>query len=170
METTLTADDVLQRFSRVMRALHLARGSRPSPWAECPLTVPQLKALSLLAGREQGLIGRELAVSLGVGASAITPLIDRLVEQGFAQRREDPVDRRVSRLVVTDSGLSMLERMTAGQANLMRDILGHLNPAEIEAVGSAFDILMGGVQKVIAENGNPPIDLSPQPSPAPERS
>lgn len=149
-ERTRQADGLLERFGRLMRGLHQARGPHPSPWADCPLTLPQLRALSLLACREQGLIGRELAAQLGVGPSAITPLVDRLVEHGFVTRREDPDDRRVTHLVATDAGLAILARMAAGQANLMRDVLAHLEAAELDAVGKAFDILLAGMQKVIA--------------------
>ncbi len=150
-ERTRQAEVVLERFGRLMRALHLARGARPSPWADCPLTLPQLRALSLVARRERGLIGRELAAQLGVGPSAVTPLVDRLVDHGFVTRREDHEDRRVTHLVVTEAGLGILARMTAGQADLMRDVLVHLDSEELEAIGRALDILLGGVQQVLAE-------------------
>ena len=60
----------------------LARARTGDPWAECPMTVPQLRALSLIAAAPTGLSSRELASLLGVGASAVTPLVDRLVDHG----------------------------------------------------------------------------------------
>jgi len=69
------------------------------PWSDCPMTMPQLRALSLIVATPHGLSSRELASLLGVGASAITPLVDRLVEHGFVRRLEDPHDRRIARLV-----------------------------------------------------------------------
>lgn len=150
-EWTRRAESVLERFERLIRGLHLARGARQTPWADCPLTLPQLRALSLLAGRQQGFISRELAARLGVGPSAVTPLVDRLVEHGFVVRRDDPGDRRATHLVVTETGLAMLARMTTGQADLMRDILAHLTSADLDAVGHAFDLLLGGVQHVVTD-------------------
>jgi DNA-binding MarR family transcriptional regulator len=143
--------EVVERFTHWMRTLHRARGVRPGPWADCPLTVPQLRALSLLASSDQGLMSRELAARLGVGPSAITPLIDRLVAHGFVQRREDPEDRRVTRLAASESGLDLLGRMSAGQVDLLQDILVRLTPEQIATVGQAFDFLIEGAHRVLAE-------------------
>jgi DNA-binding MarR family transcriptional regulator len=152
----MTIDEVLDGYGRLMRALHVARATRGVPWTECSsLTLPQLRVLSLLAAREQGISGRELAVLLDVGPSAITPLVDRLVGQGLARRQEDPDDRRVTRLFATNAGLTLLERMVAGQRELMREVLARLSPDELEVVGRAFGLLQTGIQQVA-----PPAETS----------
>src|SRR4051794_24399886 len=90
-------DTVLDTYRQFMRTLSAERARRGAdPWHECPMTMPQLRALSVIAAHQRGLSSRELAASLGVGASAVTPLVDRLVERGFAQRLEDPHDRRIA--------------------------------------------------------------------------
>src|SRR5258707_572243 len=100
-----TTDAVLLRYHHLMRALRTERARRGAdPWSECPMTMPQLRALSLIAASQRGLSSRELAAMLAVGASAVTPLVDRLVERGFARRTEDPHDRRIARLDATELG------------------------------------------------------------------
>jgi DNA-binding MarR family transcriptional regulator len=148
----------MERFGRLMRSLQHAKGVRQSPWDDCPLTLPQLRALSLLARSERGLIGRELAEQLRVGPSAVTPIVDRLEEHAYLMRQDDPEDRRATHLRVTDAGRDLLERMTSGHTELMRDILAQLTEDELNEVGHAFDILLGAVQKALADTPSQTAD------------
>jgi DNA-binding MarR family transcriptional regulator len=160
-----TIDTVLQRFRHFMRALQVERARRGTdPWYACPMTMPQLRALSLIAASQRGLSSRELATMLAVGASAITPLVDRLVERGFARRNEDPHDRRIARLEATENGAALLERMATGQGDVIRDILAHLDPAELGTVGAAFAVLEAGLQRT-ASTPYEPL-LTPEGTPA----
>jgi DNA-binding MarR family transcriptional regulator len=134
-----------------MAALQVARARRGDPWAECPMTVPQLRALSSIVGSSSGRTSRELATLLGVGASAITPLVDRLVDHGFVERHEDPHDRRIARLTATETGRTTMERMLAGKGDLMHAVLARLNPDDLELVTRAFSVLRTSLQ---TEEGN----------------
>jgi DNA-binding MarR family transcriptional regulator len=154
-------DAVLQRYHHLMRALRTERARRGSdPWSECPMTMAQMRALSLIAASQRGLSSRELAAMLGVGASAITPLVDRLVERAFARRTEDPHDRRIARLEATELGSALLERMVTGQGDVMSDILAQLEPSELEIVGAAFDVLQAGLQRTQTNSPNAPNSTS----------
>jgi DNA-binding MarR family transcriptional regulator len=147
-EVAPTTASVLQRYRQLIRALQVERARRGTdPWHENPMTMAQLRALSLIAASQRGLSSRELAALLAVGPSAITPLVDRLVERGLARRTEDPHDRRIARLEATENGTALLDRMVAGQSDVIRDILANLGPAELEVVGTAFDLLQAGLQR-----------------------
>jgi DNA-binding MarR family transcriptional regulator len=144
-------DAVLERYQRLIRALQARRAALGTdPWYDCRMSLPQLRALGLIAASERGLSSRELATALGVGASAITPLVDRLVEHGFAHRTEDPHDRRIARLHATATGADLLDRMRAGQVDVIRSALAQLDPAELESVGAALELLHTGVQRAAA--------------------
>jgi DNA-binding MarR family transcriptional regulator len=133
-----------------MRALHAERLRRGAdPWTACPITLPQLRALGLIAASERGLSSHDLAVALTVGPSAITPLVDRLVERGFASRREDPRDRRIARLQATEAGAAVLERMHEVQTDVLDAALKQLNAAELETVAAGLDMLRAGVQRAL---------------------
>jgi DNA-binding MarR family transcriptional regulator len=143
-----STDAVLQRYHALMGALRTERARRGTdPWSDCPMTMAQLRALNLIAASQRGLSSRELAAMLAVGASAITPLVDRLVERGFARRTEDLHDRRIARLEATERGAALLEHMAAGQGEVIRDILAQLAPAELDIVGAAFDVLHAGLRR-----------------------
>src|SRR5919108_672299 len=60
--------DRFDAFSRHMQALRFSPLARGAFLADLPLTLPQLKALGVIAGSgAQGRSGRELASLLGVG-------------------------------------------------------------------------------------------------------
>ena len=62
----------------------------------------------------------QLAAFLRVSMSAATGLLDRLVEQGLAQRETDPRDRRIVRAAATEPGLALaLELRSAGTDRLV---------------------------------------------------
>jgi DNA-binding MarR family transcriptional regulator len=142
----VSVDAALGAFRGLMGSLQLARARRGDPWSECPMTVPQLRALSLIAAAPAGLSSRELASSLGVGASAITPLVDRLVDRGFVLRHEDPRDRRIARLTATDEGRDAFQRLVAGKGDVLREVLSRLTDDELELVIRAFSLLRSGLE------------------------
>ena len=145
-----TVDAVVDQWCQLMRALHAWRLGQPRPWFESNVTIPQLKAVGLLAARPSGLSGRELATLLAVGPSAVTPLVDRLVEHGWARREEDRADRRITRLFITPEGLLLLERMVAGQRELIASALCQLQPDELAAVEHGFGLVRQGLNRATA--------------------
>lgn len=89
--------------------------------AELNLTVNDSRALSAL-DPAQGRSMRALADEWSCDASTATFIIDRLESKGLAERRPDPTDRRVRRVVLTAEGVrlrdEMLRRMYAPPAEL----------------------------------------------------
>src|SRR4051812_14214933 len=92
--------------------VRMLRAQQQPIWAELDLTMAQLKALVSIAA-SGGLAGRELAERLGIGPSAVTPLVDRLVAHGYVRREEDPADRRISRARPTAQGRALFDRLNA---------------------------------------------------------
>jgi DNA-binding MarR family transcriptional regulator len=144
------ADDLLERclarYGHMMRALLHVRATSGS-WNEVNVTLPQIRVLSLLAGHAGGLSGRTLAGLLGVGPSAVTPLVDRLVDHGYVRREEDRQDRRITRLLLTPAGGSVLHQMAAGRREVLAEVLHQLTPEELAIVERAFGLVAEGVQR-----------------------
>src|SRR5690348_7367953 len=86
------------------------------------LTMQQLKVALILADRGST-PGRELAQTLGTGLGTVTGIVDRLVAQGLVTRREDPNDRRIRRVELTDAGRRMTQELSytglAGHRHLL---------------------------------------------------
>lgn len=155
----------LDRYSRLTQAMLLVRASCGSPWGDLNITLPQLKVLGLLLSQGRALSGRELAGLLGVGPSAVTPLVDRLVEHGYVHREEDMHDRRITRLTVTEGGIELLRRMMAGRREIMADLLRQLDAEELTTVNKALDLLLAAVERSRAASPGPTTaGVSLQPS------
>ncbi|MNJ55106.1 putative HTH-type transcriptional regulator YusO [compost metagenome] len=75
---------------------------------ELPLTGPQFHMLSLIA-KERSCNVTYLAEALVVKPSAITVMLDRLVQSGYVERRHDDQDRRAVLLSITKHGREVHE-------------------------------------------------------------
>jgi DNA-binding MarR family transcriptional regulator len=71
-----------------------------------------------------GLSGRQLAEALDVGLAAVTGIANRLAARDLVRRAEDPADRRVRRIYLTDAGAALVtelrDRSRAGKRRLLR--------------------------------------------------
>jgi DNA-binding MarR family transcriptional regulator len=72
------------------------------------LSMPQAH---LLLSLHEPVPMRDVAAGMGYDASHITALVDRLEERHLVERRPDPTDRRVKRIVITEGGLELRDRM-----------------------------------------------------------
>jgi DNA-binding MarR family transcriptional regulator len=70
------------------------------------LSLMQLHVIGLLRSGEALPMVR-LSTLLTCDASYVTGIVDRLQEQGFVERRENPTDRRVKMIGLTKKGLTL---------------------------------------------------------------
>ena len=130
-------DTVCSAFQGFMRALH--KLDRPG-WGDIDLTMSQLKTIVLLV-ETGGLTGRDLAERLGIGPSAVTALVDRLVQREYARREEDRADRRVSWARPTPKAIELYERLHATHRERLAEVLATLSPEELAVVAEAITTL-----------------------------
>lgn len=76
--------------------------------AEHDLNAPTALALRMLDGP---MAQREIAEASGCDPSYVTAIVDRLESVGAAERRSDPADRRVKRIVLTERGRRLREQV-----------------------------------------------------------
>src|SRR5215469_14242956 len=104
-------DERLQRIHRILTCsealVHGFNPSRDRAWLRVDLTMPQLKTL-IFVSKNEGATSGQIAANLGVGLSTITGIVVRLAEQHLVSRREDPRDRRITRVLPTPSGSSLV--------------------------------------------------------------
>ncbi len=79
------------------------------------------------AGRASSEIGRDMVVRV----PDITRLVDRLVQQGLAERHRSEEDRRVVRVRLTRKGRGLVDRLDEPLRCAHREQLGHMSRAEL---------------------------------------
>jgi len=86
----------------------------------------------LLSQSKEPMTMGEIGKSLEVSLSAATRLVDALVENGLAERVDDPTDRRVVRVALTDEGRQMFQVMFGVLHKRIGEFLSHLTMEEID--------------------------------------
>ena len=115
-------EDLVERCLDLHRTAVRALHERGAPaWYEVELSVAQLKALFTLVDAGSMPIGG-VAARLGIGLPAASSLVDRLVDQGLVERREDPMDRRRTLAEPTAAGEALAQRFSrqGGSALFLR--------------------------------------------------
>jgi DNA-binding MarR family transcriptional regulator len=149
------------RLARVMTGfdafMQRMAASHAPEFSEVGLTMSQAKVLYLVqASAPLGL--SELAGRLGVGVSTASGLVERLVEAGLLDRRDDPVDRRHVLLSLTDTGTASLDRMRELNTGHMRLMLEHVSDADLATIDRAIRALTEAAAEMTS-SPLPPLHL-----------
>lgn len=138
---TSEQDELISCLERVQDGFERrALSSMAEPLISTPLTMQQLKVLTMIAIDPEKATGHELAVQLKVSVATMSGLVDRLVEHGMVIRGEDPTDRRVRRLSVTPEGSATIRSLVSSAGTMPTPVLRRL----------ALDDLRSLVQGVMA--------------------
>lgn len=83
-----------------------------------------------------------LAEQVALTSGGVTRLVDRLVEVGFAERRNCATDRRVQYVAITDAGRSALaSALEIHLVDLEREFISRISPEELAVVVAVMDRL-----------------------------
>lgn len=113
----------------------------PGPWLGLNLTVAQLKCLVLIAS-ERSTNSKRLAEALGVTPANITSIADRLVEQGLVSRRENPEDRRMLLIELTEKGDNLLRNLRERGMSRLSEVLSLMAPEDLKALERGLSALV----------------------------
>lgn len=72
----------------------------------------------------------EISSDLGVTNAAASQMLDRLVSQGFIVRQEDPADRRVKRVALTERGTSAVGETVEARRRLVDQLARSMSPED----------------------------------------
>jgi DNA-binding MarR family transcriptional regulator len=110
--------------------------------AELDLSLTQLKALCALEMDGQERSVKALAESMGVSLPAMSRAVDGLFERGFVTRDEDPADRRMKRVRLTDAGRTVPRAHNAARLTGLHELMSSLSDKEAHALERALSLIL----------------------------
>ncbi|MFV9454371.1 MarR family winged helix-turn-helix transcriptional regulator [Rhodococcus sp. NM-2] len=127
-ESVSTSPEDLRAFEVAIRDL-VGVALRSIEGGDVEVTLPQLRLLMVL--NEEGTVSSSQAArALGVAASTVTRLADRLLASGHLRRGADRSNRSVVTLESTARGRAVVEQVNARRQDELRRILDQLDPTE----------------------------------------
>jgi DNA-binding MarR family transcriptional regulator len=151
------ANDRLRNFGFLVRdvyrlyAKHFERYAR-----EIDLTLPQCKVLAHLS-RNEGISQARLAEVTDTDPMTLVRTLDRMQQDQWIERRQDPLDRRAHRLYLRDAARPITQRMWKLADQMRQEALSALSVAEREQLMGLLERVQGALlqleTKRIAEHG-----------------
>jgi DNA-binding MarR family transcriptional regulator len=123
---------------------HLMRGSSQQMYAliaELDVSITHMKTLHVLADGGSELSVKELSDRLGLSLPGASRIVDALMRRGWLERREDPDDRRMKRVRITEEGRKVLDRIEAARLAGLEDYAASLTPEQRTRLSSALSDL-----------------------------
>ena len=136
-QLTAEAVEVLQGATRVLAGIALQSVDA----LDGAVSLAQLRLLAVLADLGPARSG-QVARALGLEASTVTRLADRMVAAGHVRRGSDPGHRGVVTLELTASGRRLVAKAAAWRHRELARILGRLPPEDRAAVTGALRLLV----------------------------
>ncbi|MFC7724487.1 MarR family winged helix-turn-helix transcriptional regulator [Nocardioides sp. GCM10028917] len=130
-----TGDLVIALARRVRRA-HV------EALADWEVTPGQARALRVLTGAD-AMRPSELADALRIAPRSATEVVDALEQRGWVRREPDPTDRRATRLVPTDDGRQLVERIDDVRREASQRVLDVLTPAQRRTLHQILAVVVG---------------------------
>ena len=110
------------------------------------LTATQASVMSILTKKKATMT--ELSNEMLMSKQQMTPLIDKLVSEGFVQREYDPIDRRIIRISLTPLGLNMLKKVEVKIFALLDKKLQYLDENDLLCLKDALSDVLKIINKI----------------------
>ena len=142
--------DNLQNFGFLVRDVSRLCAKRFEHHArELELTLPQCKVLAHLA-RNEGISQARLAELTETDPMTLVRTLDRMQQDGWIERRPDPLDRRAHCLYLREAAKPILERIWKFAEQTRGEALAVLSPGEREQLVDLLERIHGTLQSLEA--------------------
>ena len=119
-----------------------------TPWTSLDLTMGQLKAVMLIVD-SGGVPGSALAEQLGTTRSAITPLVDRLIEQKLVRRETDVRDRRVVWIRPTARARALHQTLMHTRRPVLERVWAKVPQEHRASIHNSLELLLDAAEQVL---------------------
>lgn len=152
---------LLDRFRQVARLMRMGwtpddiptvkekmiRTSAASSGDSCVRLFKREMILGVLMLSEDGMNQREIAEEMGVSPSTLSEMINRLVEDGYVERKADPGDRRARLLSLTEAGRIQGQEILEECACVLAFLFRNLEDGDKMELVRLLDKLLGRTEE-----------------------
>jgi DNA-binding MarR family transcriptional regulator len=100
--------------------------------SEFEFTLPRFDLMAQLDREPNGLRLSELSKRMMVTNGNLTGLVDRLIEEGYVRRVDDPSDGRASVVLLTKAGAEIFKKLAAAHEAWLATLFAGLSPEAAE--------------------------------------
>lgn len=111
------------------------------------LSMSQFNSLMHLKRKGSSAVS-DIGEHLGVTTAAASQMVERMVQQGWLERTEDPVDRRAKRIALTQKGQAMIAMSIRARQKWLDELDADLTDDERKQVTAALRILLEKTRQV----------------------
>lgn len=130
------AAEVMEVVPRVVRFMRAESRRQGQPF----VSLSQLRVLAFLERCSQASLS-EVADYLDVSRSTTSAMVERLVQRGFVERKEDPHERRRVILTLTITGSQYLHQVSAATRSQVASVLASLSESQLDQVMQGVALL-----------------------------
>ncbi|MGQ9729952.1 MAG: MarR family transcriptional regulator [Candidatus Zipacnadales bacterium] len=124
----------------LLRGIFVHHPKRAHKPGDLDLTLGQLDCMRLIDHMGSPSMS-ELSTALDLQPSTVTGLIDALVERGLVTRQEDPTDRRIVRVRLTNVGRQRKAKHRQAMRRYMMELLGDIADEDLRRIYDALCVL-----------------------------
>lgn len=134
MAQSESRDQLIEQFIDVTKAMMKAWKAQFFAAVDDPNLSPAQIGIMVLVHRRAACSGRDLASELHISRSAVTQMLEGLIEQGYISRQEDPNDRRISNLELTTTGGRKMRELDKIRKRLFDKLTDDLTDQELLSI------------------------------------
>jgi DNA-binding MarR family transcriptional regulator len=149
-----TSVEVRALLRAYLDAVALSESIQARIWKAAQLTLAQIRVLRRLVPRPMAL--GELGSDLGLSATSMTRLIDRLEERGLVERLREDDDRRRVTAALTAAGRDLIATLPLLGGTPIWEAAERLSPEQRERIGEAMREFVSAVREVDRERSAGP--------------
>ena len=140
----MSRESQIQEIIELTSRLH--RPVDPAVMHKMGLSPAQSGMLFMLYHRS-GDTMKDFADHMSISKSAVTQLVEPLIDKGYVRRNLNPNDKRQAMLQITAAGKQKLKQIKQHKAEGIRSALSVLNEAELEQLHKIYEKLALNINK-----------------------